>query len=54
LYHFVSLGVAHGAFSTDWSVKAGFGVHEGGRPLHGIMDEIYMYTTSLYKDEILR
>ena len=50
-----SIGVAHGLFSSDWSVKAGFGVQENeGKSLQGIMDEVYIYSTALRKDEILR
>ena len=50
-----SIGVAHGKFSSDWSVKAGFGVQENeGKSLQGIIDEVYIYSTALRKDEILR
>lgn len=50
-----SIGVAHGQFSSDWSVKAGFGVQENkGKSLQGIIDEVYIYSTALRRDEILR
>eukprot|EP00111_Clytia_hemisphaerica_P000019 TCONS_00000040-protein len=48
-----SIGVTRGQFSTDWGVKAGFGVHEGGHPLHGIMDDVYIFSSALSKDEVL-
>ena len=51
-----SIGVSRGKFSPDWSVKAGFGVQETleGKSLQAIMDEVYLYSSALRKDEILR
>lgn len=48
-----SIGVAHGDLPRDWSVKAGFGVHEDGKSLYGMMDDLYIYSRALSKEEVL-
>lgn len=49
-----SMGVAHGELSRDWSVKAGFGVHDEGKSLYGMMDEVYIYKVALSKEDVLK
>ena len=48
-----SISVGRGILIQDWSSKAGFGAHQEGRSLHGFMDDIYIFTSALYRDEIV-
>ena len=48
-----AIGVAHGTLPRDWSVKAGFGVHDEGKPLYGILDDVYIYNVALSKEKVI-
>ena len=47
-----TIGIGHGDLSLDWGRKAGFGNHIDGKGLHGFIDDAYIYTKALNRDDI--
>ena len=47
-----TIGIGHGDLSLDWGRRAGFGIHIDGKGLHGFIDDAYIYTKALSRDDI--